>query len=389
MDIVKLNWPRSFHRQKPFPLQDNELFDSLENAEIYALSGETSYIGQIVTVVDEVSSAVTVYKINFDRTLSILGEGDVDAEEVKTIIENVLAGKNYTTLEEVSELVKQEIDNSKFITAEEFSGLTSEFATKAEIPTKTSQLHNDSGFITKDDITGITVNVPTKTSDLENDSGFITIEEFSGLTSEFATKKEIPTKVSQLEDSKEYLKKSELPPISGFTEAVVYKADEDTLTSTTNEDKEVIFSVKEIEQSKVKGLTGTLEQLQNNNGELQTKVETLSKTLNETNTSIGELQKKDENHDAAIGQIQSKLQTQQGELETQKETLETQKGKLDKLADKTNTLEEQLKNIDVGVKTISARKIFDGTIDEFAVETNGNDVSIKLNGFDGGEVVTL
>ena len=331
MDIVKLNWPRSFHRQKPVPLQDNELFDSLETAEIYALSGKTSYIGQIVTVVDEVSSAVTVYKINFDRTLSILGEGDVDAEEVKTIIENVLAGKNYTTLEEVSELVKQEIDNSKFVTA----------------------------------------------------------EEFSGLTSEFATKKEIPTKVSQLEDSKEYLKKSELPPISGFTEAVVYKADEDTLTSTTNEDKEVIFSVKEIEQAKVKGLTGTLEQLQNNNGELQTKVETLSKTLNETNTSIGELQKKDENHDAAIGQIQSKLQTQQGELETQKETLETQKGKLDKLADKTNTLEEQLKNIDVGVKTISARKIFDGTIDEFAVETNGNDVSIKLNGFDGGEVVTL
>lgn len=370
MDIVKLNWPRSFHRQKPFPLQDNELFDSLENAEIYALSGKTSYIGQIVTVVDEVSSAVTVYKINFDRTLSILGEGDVDAEEVKTIIENVLAGKNYTTLEEVSELVKQEIDNSKFVTAEEFSGLTSELATKAEIPTKTSQLHNDSGFIT-------------------NDSGFITIEEFSGLTSEFATKKEIPTKVSQLEDSKEYLKKSELPPISGFTEAVVYKADEDTLTSTTNEDKEVIFSVKEIEQAKVKGLTGTLEQLQNNNGELRTKVETLSKTLNETNTSIGELQKKDENHDAAISQIQSKLQTQQGELETQKETLETQKGKLDKLADKTNTLEEQLKNIDVGVKTISARKIFDGTIDEFAVETNGNDVSIKLNGFDGGEVVTL
>ena len=214
MDIVKLNWPRSFHRQKPFPLQDNELFNSLETAEIYALSGKTSYIGQIVTVVDEVSSAVTVYKINFDRTLSILGEGDVDAEEVKTIIENVLAGKNYTTLKEVSELVKQEIDNSKFVTA----------------------------------------------------------EEFSGLTSEFATKKEIPTKVSQLEDSKEYLKKSELPPISGFTEAVVYKADEDTLTSTTNEDEEVIFSVKEIEQAKVKGLTGTVEQLQNNNGELQTKV---------------------------------------------------------------------------------------------------------------------
>lgn len=350
MDIVKLNWPRSFHRQKPFPLQDNELFDSLENAEIYALSGETSYIGQIVTVVNEVSSAVTVYKINFDRTLSVLGEGDVDAEEVKIIIENVLAGKNYTTLEEVSELVKQEIDNSKFITTEEFSGLTSEFVTKEEIPTKVSQLKNDLNYVTED---------------------------------------KIPTKVSQLEDSGEYLKKSELPPISGFTEAVVYKADENTLTSTTNENKEVIFSVKEIEQAKVKGLTDALEQLQNNNGELQTKIENLSGTLNETNASVGELQKKDKAHDAAIDQIQSKLQAQQEELKTQKETLETQKGELNTLTGKTNTLEEQLNNIDVGVKTISTRKIFDGTMDEFTIEAKGNDVSIRLNGFDGGEVTTL
>lgn len=357
MDIVKLNWPRSFHRQKPFPLQDNELFDSLENAEIYALSGETSYIGQIVTVVDEVSSAVTVYKINFDRTLSVLGEGDVDAEEVKIIIENVLAGKNYTTLEEVSELVKQEID-------------------KLSIPTKTSDLTNDSGFITAADVSGITIEVPTKVSQLENDLNYVTEDK-------------IPTKVSQLEDSGEYLKKSELPPISGFTEAVVYKADENTLTSTTNENKEVIFSVKEIEQSKVKGLTDTLEQLQNNNGELQTKVEKLSGTLNETNASVGELQKKDKAQDAAIDQIQSKLQAQQEELKTQKETLETQKGELNTLTGKTNTLEEQLNNIDVGVKTISTKKIFDGTMDEFTIEAKGNDVSIRLNGFDGGEVATL
>ena len=40
------------------------------------------------------------------------------------------------------------------------------FLTTADIPTKTSQLTNDSGFITSADI-------PTKTSQLENDSGFI------------------------------------------------------------------------------------------------------------------------------------------------------------------------------------------------------------------------
>ena len=41
------------------------------------------------------------------------------------------------------------------------------------IPSKTSQLQNDSGYITENDIPTI----PTKTSQLENDSGFITIED--------------------------------------------------------------------------------------------------------------------------------------------------------------------------------------------------------------------
>lgn len=41
------------------------------------------------------------------------------------------------------------------------------FITSSALPTKTSDLTNDSGFITSAD-------VPTKTSDLTNDSGFIT-----------------------------------------------------------------------------------------------------------------------------------------------------------------------------------------------------------------------
>lgn len=49
------------------------------------------------------------------------------------------------------------------------------------VPTKTSELTNDSGFITSAPVTSVngqtgavTVNVPTKTSDLTNDSGYIT-----------------------------------------------------------------------------------------------------------------------------------------------------------------------------------------------------------------------
>lgn len=57
----------------------------------------------------------------------------------------------------------------------------SNFATTSDIPTKTSQLTNDSGFITSSDIPTI----PTKTSELTNDSGFLTTAD-------------IPTKTSQL-----------------------------------------------------------------------------------------------------------------------------------------------------------------------------------------------
>lgn len=58
-------------------------------------------------------------------------------------------------------------------------------ADKDEIPTKLSELENDSGYITEGDI-------PTKTSDLENDSGFI-------------TSADVPTKTSELDNDSGFI----------------------------------------------------------------------------------------------------------------------------------------------------------------------------------------
>ena len=71
------------------------------------------------------------------------------------------------------------------------------FITSVDVPTKTSELQNDSGFITSAD-------VPTKTSELQNDSGFITSSAIPTKTSElqndsgFITSASVPTKTSQL-----------------------------------------------------------------------------------------------------------------------------------------------------------------------------------------------
>ena len=582
MDIVKLNWPRSFHRQKPFPLEDTELFDSFESAETYALSGDTSYVGQLVTVVDEESSAVTVYKINFDRALSVLDERNVDAEEVKRIVEGILAGKNYTTLEEASELVKRELSKLKIPANTSDLNNDSGFITIADVnvPTKVSELENDAHFITGKDIPEI----PTKVSQLENDANYLTehqdLTDYAKKTdlniyakkadipsldsyvqktdlNDYAKKTDIPSlddyaKKTDIPSLDEYAKKTDIPSldpyitkveiesglsaytkteveklktdvitlsaytkdeiarlntaIEGLPEPITYTADGKTIEKTTNANNEVVFSVKEIEQSKVKGLETTLEELGNKvtkiyrpKGSVETFEELptnaepgdvynvvqphenvpagtnyawvdidgnmawdplggtvdlsayitkedskaitdklqenvnknsdaitgLTTAIGKTDTSVTELKNTVNSHGEDIKTIKTEQSEQdnrisslQSELSSQKEsianinnqisdinatiegqttninTLQETVGKheanITTLTEKANELDEQLKNLDVGVKTVlSKRKIFDNSMDEFTIEAVGNNVSIKLNGFDGGEIAII
>lgn len=67
------------------------------------------------------------------------------------------------------------------------------------IPSKTSQLTNDSGFITSSDIP----TVPTKTSQLTNDSGYITAADIPA----------IPTKTSDLTNDSGFITAEDIPAI--------------------------------------------------------------------------------------------------------------------------------------------------------------------------------
>ena len=89
------------------------------------------------------------------------------------------------------------------------------FATTSQIPTKTSNLTNDSGFITAQDLPNVpnvvsaftndvgyitSADLPTKTSDLANDSGFITASS-------------IPTKTSDLTNDSGYITGHSVYPV--------------------------------------------------------------------------------------------------------------------------------------------------------------------------------
>ena len=120
-----------------------------------------------------------------------------------------------------------------------------------DIPTKTSQLTNDSGFITAKDIPEAQVpdlsgyaktkDIPTKTSQLTNDSGFIT--QHQSLAG-YAKTSDIPTKVSQLTNDSGFITakdvpEAQVPDLSGYA----LKSNAETWTFTLSDGSKVTKKV--------------------------------------------------------------------------------------------------------------------------------------------------
>ena len=120
-----------------------------------------------------------------------------------------------------------------------------------DIPEKTSQLTNDSGFITAEDIPEVQVpdlsdyaktkDIPTKTSQLTNDSGFIT--QHQSLAG-YAKTSDIPTKVSQLTNDSGFITakdipEAQVPDLSGYA----LKSSAETWTFTLSDGSTVTKKV--------------------------------------------------------------------------------------------------------------------------------------------------
>ena len=148
----------------------------------------TSVNGQTGDVV--ISTGGNVDSVNGKTGVVVLSAADVGALPNTTVIPDKTS----------------QLDNdSGYITNSALTG----YAKKTEIPTKTSELTNDSGYITNTALEPYakTVDVPTKTSQLNNDSGFITDAALTG----YAKTTDIPTKTSQLENDSHYITASEAP----------------------------------------------------------------------------------------------------------------------------------------------------------------------------------
>ena len=127
-------------------------------------------------------------------------------------ITNYISNQGFATTSKIPTNTSELTNDSGFITAKDLpnvpdvvSAFTNDagYITSAALPTKTSNLTNDSGFITKSSL-------PTKTSDLKNDSGFIT-------SSDLPTYPTVPSNVSSFNNDVGYITKSDIPFIPSKT----------------------------------------------------------------------------------------------------------------------------------------------------------------------------
>lgn len=151
------------------------------------------------------------------------------------------------------------------------------------VPTKTSDLSNDSGYITNEalDVYATKAELPTKVSQLENDSKFINESALDG----YAKTDDIPTKTSQLNNDSGYITANDVPvqSVNTKTGAVVLTQDDigdgTTYVRTHNDFTDALKTQINTNKDNIAMAEGDIDGLQTDVGTLKTNVTSLQTAL--------------------------------------------------------------------------------------------------------------
>ena len=185
-----------------------------DNAHLPTSLAVKDYVDSSVSSsMNTVSSIISDLKLGTASTKNFSTDMNTPASLPTTsAITSYISNQGFATTSQIPTKTSKLNNDSGFITAKDLpnvpdvvSAFTNDakYITSADLPTKTSDLTNDSGFITSSSL-------PTKTSELTNDSGFIT-------SSDLPTYPTIPSNVSSFNNDVGYITASDIPQIPSKT----------------------------------------------------------------------------------------------------------------------------------------------------------------------------
>lgn len=148
---------------------------------------------------------------------------------------------DYSLRSELPTKTSQLENNSGYLTSVSWNEITDRpsIALKSELPTRTSQLSNDSGYITGvswGDVSGkpmvaLISDIPSRLSQLTNDAGFLSVVTWDSIIGKpiLALKTDIPTRLSQLANDPGYLTTVNWNDISNIPDLVTNEVLSSTL----------------------------------------------------------------------------------------------------------------------------------------------------------------
>lgn len=150
------------------------------NEPLYPVTSVNSQTGDVVLNADSVGALPNTTKIptatsDLDNDSGYITVAGAPVQSVDGQTGEVVTNAVKTTAQTLTDAQKAKARTNIGAGTSSFSGAYDDLTGKPTIPSKTSELDNDSGFITNTALEPYakTADVPTKTSQLNNDSGFV------------------------------------------------------------------------------------------------------------------------------------------------------------------------------------------------------------------------